>query len=397
MLNATNSKVAVIGVGHSSVHRRDDVPLVGLAMDACRMAIADAGLAAADIDGIMSLPTSGHGGSADIDGVEGVSPELLQRAFSMDTAWMERSTRVIVHGFIAAAHAVASGTCKAVLVARAIHSPRGKYGHVQRDSAAGDGQFKAPYGIDGVAPFALLAQRYLERYGGSREDLGAFAVQNRANGLLWEYGYWAQKGAEPLTIDEYMAGRMISSPLSLYDCDIPVQGCGAFVLTSAERAADCVARPAYILGMANDMSYPHNFLELGMEGAVMRAGQLAQHLWKNSRITPADLAVANLYDGFSIFTPLWMEALGLCGEGEALARIAAGETALEGRMPINTSGGNQGAGRMHGITHIMESVLQVMGRAGKRQVPGARLSLAVVGALASSGGVVFSDRLEYAR
>lgn len=385
------SALAVVGLGHSRVFRRDDVPLAVLAKEACENAIDDAGLTAADIDGIVSQPDSASGAEETLDGIELVSPDLMERMLGLDVAYMDRTPRVIIHGFVSAANAVAAGTCDYALVFKAMHSPSGKYGAIAPTVAPGESQFSAPYGLEAVAAFALLAQRYLATSDGTREDLAVLAVQNRANGLLWEHGYWAQHNPQPLTVEQYLAGRMICDPLSLYDCDIPIQACGAFVITTAERARDCRHRPAYIKGMANDLDAPLNHLTLGLEGSMERAAALGRHLWRNSGLGPSDVDVANLYDGFSIHTPLWLEALGLSEPGQGLSMIGAGETAPAGRLPINTSGGNQGAGRLHGIPHLMESVLQVTGRAGPRQIDGAEVAVTTVGGMASAGGVVFSS------
>lgn len=384
------SAVAVVGMGHSKVYRRAEVPLIDLTREACELAISDAGIEAKQVDGILAQPETAYGAAASIDGSDVVTPEMVERLLGIDPAWMDRTSRVIVHGFIGAAHAIAAGDCRFALVFRSMHNPIGQYGALEPDSSAGDDQFWAPYGLDYVGSFAFMAQRYLHKYGATREDLAKLAVQNRENGLRWEHGYWTQHRPERVTVDEVLSSRMIADPLSIYDCDIPVQGAAAFLLASADWAEAHSPHPAYVLGAANDLDPPMNFVEIGYEAAMERSSRVGAHLWRNSGVLPGDVDVANLYDGFSIIAPLWMEALGIVPEGEALARISAGETAPGGPMPLNPNGGSQGAGRMHGLTHLMESALQVTGRAGIRQVPNAALSVATVGGMASAGGVVFS-------
>ena len=226
-------------------------------------------------------------------------------------------------------------------------------------------------------------QKYMDKYGATREQMAAFVSNNRQNALKWEHGYWYQHGGGPLTIEDYMTSRMISYPMCIFDCDIPVQGCGAFVVTTAERAKDLRQPPAYVLSTSAPvnarMGIAHSLEEFAAAGA-----RLGSTLLSNAGIGPGDVDVANLYDGFSILTPLWAEALGFCGEGEGFSFITAPTLAL------NTSSGNLGAGRMHGVPQIMDSVLQVMGRSGPRQVENAHIALAVVLPLDAGKGLVFS-------
>jgi acetyl-CoA acetyltransferase len=218
----------------------------------------------------------------------------------------------------------------------------------------------------------------MHEYGTTCEQMAPFIVNNWSNGLLWEHGYWHQHGAPSLTQDDYLEARMVSTPLGLYDCDLPVQGCGAFVITSAECAADLPNKPAYVRGWA----VPG--LLRGSDPATLevvreRGERFAAHLFRNAGVEPGDIDIVNVYDGFSIFVPLWLETLGFCGEGEAFDFMTPERIGIGGELPLNTCGSNLGAGRMHGVPHVMESVLQIMGRAGPRQVADVELTLATAG------------------
>ena len=208
-------------------------------------------------------------------------------------------------------------------------------------------------------------------------------MRNREYALKWEYGYWAQHGGKPLTIDDYLSARMISSPLGLLDCDIPVQAAGAFVVTTAERARDLKHRPAYVLGASNPFPASKRLMP-SLDEYMDDGRHVARHLWKNAGIGPKDVDVANVYDGFSIQAPLWVEALGFCGEGEGFAYVASPP------IPLNTSSGNLGGGRIHGIGHIMDSVLQIQGRSGLRQAPKADICISLVNPCFNGAGIVFS-------
>jgi acetyl-CoA acetyltransferase len=375
------ARAAVIGVGHSKVYRRPEVSLGSLAMDACMQAIEDAGLTPADIDGVVTDPMQPLGipGGLEIDGIQTVTPEFVINALHLDVWWFESvrgsTPRVVIEG----ANAVASGVCNAVLAFRALHSPEGRYGHSNPVAAPGAAQFLAPYGAYPPAYYAHLWARYMHDYGTTREQMAPFIVHNRKNALLWEYGYWYQHRPELLTEQEYLDARVISWPLGMLDADLPVQACAAFVITSAERADDAPNRPAYVRGWAVPGIVggfaPVTELDVTRE----RGERFAEHLFENARVSRGDVDVVNVYDGFSIFVPLFLETLGFCGEGEAFDFMAPERMAIDGDLPLNTSSGNLGAGRMHGVPQFLDSVLQIQGRAGRRQVKGAEIALAVAG------------------
>lgn len=389
------ARAAIVGMGHSKVYRHDDVSLGLLAIDACRQAIEDAGLTPGDIDGVCVDPSQPFDGlGAIMDGRNHVSPGYMVKALGLEVSWQD-AVRGSTAGVIRyAVDAVSSGSCSTVLAFRPLHSPKGRYGQTNPTTAGGPGQFLAPYGVYAPAMFAHLWERYIHKYGTTREQMAPFIVNNRKNALMWEHGYWYQHRPEPLTEEDYLAARMISSPLSLFDCDIPVQGCGAFVITSAERARDLPHKPAYVRGIAGsgfvgngfgDVVYP---LESTMEAGFL----IAKHLWQSTGVGPADVDVLNVYDGFSVFVPLYLEALGFCPQGEAFPFMTPENIGINGKLPLNTSSGNLGAGRMHGVPHIMDAALQIMGRSGPRQVKDAHISLAAItGSLTGASGFVFSS------
>jgi acetyl-CoA acetyltransferase len=386
---------AVVGVGHSAIYRRDETPLGALTVEACLAAIADSGLTTPDIDGIASNPAQPFDGAGSRDGLEIVTPEFVARAAHLvNLSWSEdaRGPVTVADPFLKAIQAVSSGACTTALVYRALHSPAGRrYGQVTSTNSPGPQQFDRAYGVGAASGAALLWQAYLHKYGVNREDMAAIAINARKHGLLWEHGYWYQRGAQQVTREEYVSARMISWPLCLLDCDIPIQGAGAFVITTAERAVDLQHRPAYVVGTAQ--SSQHVFSRtMSLEDAEARCGQVARDLWRKSNVSVTDVDIANLYDGFTMYVPFWLEAMGFCAPGEGLSFATPETIALTGALPLNTSGGSQGAGRMHGVTHLMESVLQVMGRAGVRQVPQVEVSLAVVGTHMTAGAALFSTR-----
>ena len=371
------AEAAIVGLGHSKVYRHDDVSLGLLAIDACRKAIADAGLTPADIDGVVVDPAQPFEGAGNVDGINTVRPEFIINALGLDVCWHEAVAGSMSRTIIEAVNAVSSGNCKAVLAYRALNNPKGRYGQTNPSAAPGPGQFTSPYGLYAPGMFSHLWERYMHKYGTTREQMAPFIVNNRKNALMWEHGYWYQHRPETLTEEDYFSARMISSPLGLFDCDIPVQGCGAFIVASADMAKDLPNKPAYVLGWAvpGQMGNSLPTLDVVRERAV----RFGEHLFENSGVGPRDVDVVNVYDGFSIFVPLWLEALGFCNEGEAFPFMTPERIAIGGELPLNTSSGNLGAGRMHGVPHFMDSALQIMGRSGPRQVKDVEIALATAG------------------
>jgi len=194
---------------------------------------------------------------------------------------------------------------------------------------------------------ALRLRRYFHDYGATRAELYHVAKTLRDHAQLNPHAYWR---GTPLTADDYLGARQIFEPMSLYDCDLPLTGAGAIVLTTAERAVHLRHKPAYITAFAT-----------AQEGLST--------VWRKAGIAPRDVQCAQLYDGYLPAIWYWLEELGFCGRGEAHAFALDGNIALGGALPVTTFGGSQGEGRTNGIGHMREGALQVMGRAGERQVP----------------------------
>ena len=389
--------------------RRAEVSLGELAVEACRAAIEDAGLRTAQIDGIVCTPDAPFSmqGSA-LDGEHFVTTNYVATALGIEPEWAANVSGTIGNSAVAAINAVESGTCNYVLLFRALYSPKtGPYGYTSEEKvgqAEGNPgsteihepkQFRDPYGIYAPAASAGLAwTRYQAKYGtGTRDQMATLAVQARHNGLKYEGNYWAQYNPVELSIDDYLNGRMISTPVSLYDCDIPVQGAGAFILTDSRRAADLARPGAFVRAAANGPPAARGIsVNLSLDDQISGGRDIARRLWGSSGFSPGDIAVAELYDGFSMLVITWLESLGLCGEGEAFDFIQDGRISLRGQLPVNPSGGNLGGGRLHGVNHLMDGFLQMAGRAGTRQVPDANLALVATGPPCWAGSAILLSR-----
>jgi acetyl-CoA acetyltransferase len=259
-----------------------------------------------------------------------------------------------------------------------MHNPRHVvYGQVKSDEAAGEYEFTAPYGIgDAISKFAMPYSRYLAKYGARREHMASFITSNRQNASINPDAVFFGK---PVSTDEYLTSRLIIDPFCILDCDMPVDGAGAVVLTTERNAASAQHRPVHVAGHASLGINCGNRSVILLEDHEEGAARVARSLWSSTSLKPQDLDSANLYDGFSYFTYLLLEAFGICGQGEAYEFVQGDRITRHGAFPINTSGGSLGMGRLHGTPQVIESVRQIQGRCGQRQIDKAGAVLASTG------------------
>ncbi|HEX4359527.1 MAG TPA: thiolase family protein [Pseudonocardia sp.] len=364
--------VCITGLGQSAVGRRLGRSALDLTTEACLAAVADAGLDRADIDGLVTYP----GGEAALThGYGGPPPTAVQDALRLELNWYEGAADLPgqLGAVVAACLAVSSGLARHVLVYRTVteSSAQGAAGRAQvlpgagGVPAAGVNYWTAPFGaVSAVNWLAQVAARHFHVYGTTREQLGALAVTQRANAALNP----AAPLRTPFDLAEYLAARMISTPLCLLDCDLPVDGSTALVVSPAERAADSPRPPVYVEAVGTALRGRASWDQYG-NLASMAAEGAAAHLWRRTALRPADVDLAQLYDGFSILALVWLEALGFCAPGEGGAFLGDGSRiALTGELPLNTAGGQLSGGRLHGYGHLHEACLQLRGGAGARQV-----------------------------
>lgn len=364
------NKVAIVGAAVTDCVRHSDLTVGSLAVRASDAAIRDAGLTRGDIDGVAcgaGLPSYAASTRVLRPGFDFVDGDFLVNHMSLEPVWsLDKDSFPPALAF--AAQAVASGAANYVLVNRTLHNPVGRYNSFAGLGAAGSQQWTAPYGF--VAPSSMMAMPYMEyqqRYGARREHMATLVVQTRKNVQRIPAAYWHGK---ELTIQQYLDSRMISEPMSLFDNDIPVDGAGSFVLTSAERAKDLPHKPVYLTAWAK-VRNPAKFVPgtLGpLDSFYDRGFDLARRLWGDSGWRPDDCDIVQLYDGFTPLVWLWLEVLGFCPQGEAWQFIQDGKIASDGKFPLNSGGGNQGWGRLHGVPHVLECYLQLSHRAGERQI-----------------------------
>jgi acetyl-CoA acetyltransferase len=374
-----HNDVAIVGSAYSEISRSSKKTLGQLAVDACTAAIEDAGLVPEDIDGLSNYPNPSGPTIDPVDGVGIVGVNYISQALKLSNLrWSCSITGgTITASMVHAVYAVNSGGCDYALVWRGMHNPGGPFGRVTQTQARGEGQFSAPWGFNfNVIRFAQPYSRYMAKYGTTREDHAAFMVRNRRHAAENPDSVFRGK---PITVEDYLRTRMIAEPLSLLDCDMAVDGCGALVLTTAERARDLKQRPVYVKGCTSGGIAVSPQFALTLEDFRTSGDLLARALWKSSDMSADDITHIHVYDGFSYFPPLWMEIFGFYPEGEGVRGLQDEKHSREGALPVNTSGGALGMGRLHGTPQVIEATRQIQRRAGDRQISNPAVALVHTG------------------
>lgn len=244
----------------------------------------------------------------------------------------------------------------------------------------------APYGVGSVAiNLALIASNHFHRYGTTRETLGWIAINQRANAALNPDAVYR----EPMTMDDYLDARMISTPFGLYDCDVPMDASIAVIVSAVETAGDLAKPPVLVEAVGTQITERFTWHQSTMSHEPQTLGPSA-HLWSRTSLRPADVQVAELYDGFTFNCLSWLEALGFCGIGEGGDFVAGGRNIARdgGIVALNTHGGQLSAGRTHGMGMIHEAVVQLRGEGGARQVEECSVAAVSTGGLAPAGAML---------
>lgn len=358
-------QVAIVGLGTTEFSRY----LAGrspqsLALEAARKAIGDSGLSANDIDGICSSAMAHYGSGT-------IVPSYLQEALGIPVTTWEATLDIPFPLLVAqAAHAVFAGACSSALIVHSMY----RVGDVRDDPFRARMQpkmnpVKAPFvPTDGYAEFA---SRYLHDYRATKEGFGLVAINDRQHASANEHAVLRT----PLSMTDYLDSPIVRWPLSRLDMDMPIDGAEAVVITTAARARDLVERPVYLHAMsAGRTEHPNAMntasLECHAQHVTVSVLRERSDLW----LDDVDLLYA--YDGFTIITLCWLESLGYCGPGEATGFLrqhwdaSNNIVSIDGRVPMNSHGGNLSEGASQGAGDVREAVMQLRGACGDRQVRG---------------------------
>lgn len=382
MMRADGSRVSyfekdaiISGIGISRIGRRTGIPDTDLTLESCRAAIADAGLTLADIDGMATLGDVPLDETAAALGIEVAvrtsgfnTAGLMSPVMSAFQAVSERRSRhVLVYRTVSMLGGSLNQTSARPQADNVLTSPPIEP-HVpgqRRKIGANDdiGYLLAAHAYSASNWVAMHCRRHMERYGTTKEQLGWLAINSRRNAGLNPLAAYR----DPMTMTDYLTARPVADPLGLYDCDVPVDGSIALVVSRSEYAADC-PNPAVAVEAIGG-SYGSGGWFNREDFPKMASVDAAAQMWSRTDLTPSDLDVAELYDGFTFLTFAWLEALGICADGEAGPFVeGASRIALDGELPLNTYGGQLSAGRMHGYWVLHEACLQLRGQAGERQL-----------------------------
>jgi len=365
--------VAVVGAAESELGLcAPGTTPYDLMAQATHRALEDCGLQLQDVDGVFTASSQARFSSLGLCEYLGLKPRYQDNTLMGGASFMSH----VAHAMAA----INSGLCDVALIA---------YGSTQKSvsrAAASPREYNAyetPYKpFLPTSAYAMVAARHMYQYGTTREQLAEVAVAARQWALMNPVA-WEKK---PLSIDEVMSARMVSSPLTIRDCCLVTDGGGAIILTSAARAKDLKKSPAYILGVGEELSH------IGISGmpdlTISGAAISGPKAYAMAGITHQEVDLAMLYDAFTINTILFLEDLGFCAKGEGGEFVANGGIAPGGHLPVNTNGGGLSYCHpgMYGLFLLIESVRQLRGECGARQVPNCEVALAH-----GNGGVLSSQ------
>lgn len=369
------AKTAIVGAATFGSGEAPGYEARELALIASRDALTEAGLSFADVDGVFFTSSDDtFGGATALAQMMGIAPKLVDNSRSggnVFQSYVERAAWLLDAGLIDVA-LIASGSN-------------------QRTGAGGLVRSNKPFPYEAVykpvlpvGAYALAAARHMHEFGTTREQLGEVALAARQ---------WARLNPEafkrdPLTMDDYLASRMVSDPLGLLDCCLVTDGAAALVMTRMDRARDLARTPVAVLGAASRTS--HGNITLMKDLTTTALAECGPRALAQAGLSPAEIDVVQLYDAFTINVILFLEDLGFCPKGEGGRFVTDGAIAPGGRLPVNTNGGGLSCTHpgMYGMFTLVEAVRQLRGECDERQVESARTAIAQ-----GNGGTLSSQAL----
>ncbi len=382
MSNPLRDRAVIVGVGHSPCSRDLGKSPMRLTLETVLEALDDAGLKPSEVDGVAAMggaPEPGPWAMAESlggDGIHwyggalggGVGPSVVANA----------------------ALAVASGLCHTAVAYRTMMAPRpgdSTYNFMAREGPTGVAAFTAPYGLGVFMQyFASWYQRKRRVFGVTDEQMGAYVVAMRDNASRNPHAALNK----PITMDEYLASRFVCEPLRRFDCDLPVDVCGAVVVTTPERAKNLKKKPVFVGGVSTGTG-PRPDMIFWDDYDRSSAHWANEIIWNNAGLGPKDMDFGMIYDGFAPLTLYNLEEYGFVPRGEAGRYFGDGGHLATGSFPLNPHGGNNSEGRSHAIGHVCEAVLQLRGEAGARQLKKADATFINGGAITLAGALVLHN------
>ena len=363
---------AIVGAATFGIGRCPGFSAIDMAAHVGLLALADAGLALADVDALYtSAPYEALGGM-ELAEYYGITPKITdcnRTGGSAFEIYVQQSTLALNAGLI---------DCALITYGSNPASNQAKTTGMTRQSP-----WEAPYRpLSPASSYALATSRHMHQFGTTRRQLAEVAVAARK---------WAQLNPEAamrddLTIEQVLGARMLSDPLTVRDCCLFNDGAAAVVLTRPDRARDTAKAPIFVLGAAAAVTHREisSMPDLTVTGAAISGRQA----FAQAGVTPADIDLAMLYDAFTITPILFLEDLGFCPKGEGGRFVEDGAIAPGGKLAVNTNGGGLSCVHpgMYGLFLLVEATRQLRGEAGARQLNAPKLAIAH-----GNGGVLSSQ------
>jgi acetyl-CoA acetyltransferase len=349
-------KYCIVGVGETSYSKNSGKTTRAMGAEAIHNAILDAGITAADVNGILSY----HGGDS-TPGPEIAADLGIRHDFYMDCSGGGSSTEALVGLAIGA---IEVGMCETVAIFRSMNGySEVRIGGTGRRSAApvvGSQLLQRPYGMVSAGQnFAPVFMRHMMEYGTTSEQLAAVKVAHSKHASNNPKAYYKKR----YTIADVLNSRWICKPLHLLDCCVETDNATAIIVTSAERARDMKQPPAYIMGVVGRVTKRRGDTFYNDAPITDVAGKYAaKRVFEMAGVGPDDIHITGSYDAFTFTTMLQLEDYGFCTKGEGGAYVSSGIIELGGKRPNNTSGGHLCEGYTHGMSMVIENVRQLRGR-----------------------------------
>ncbi|UCE85156.1 MAG: lipid-transfer protein [Deltaproteobacteria bacterium] len=359
MSSPLKDAAAIVGIGATPFTKNSGVSELQLASECVAAAIADAGLAPTDVDGLVtfSLDTNDEIEVARAVGIGDLT-------FFSRIPYGGGAAIGIVHQ---AAMAVATGSARAVVAYRALN---GRSGQRYSQGVGGDivtsdlihWSWYMPSGLMTPTSWvAMFTQRYMHEYGAKSTDLAQVAVSTRKHAVNNPAAFFHGR---PLTIEEHQASRFIVEPLRLYDCCQETDGGCAVVITTPERARDLEQPGALIRGVAQASAADQEQMTSFYRPSIATLPEMdlvARQVYAMSGLSPDDIDAAVIYDAFTSIVLWQLEAFGFCSVGEGKDFVQDGNLEVGGRLPTNTHGGQLSEAYIHGVNGIAEGVRLIRG------------------------------------
>ncbi len=369
-MESIRGQVAIVGAADTEVGKVPQYGATALCVEAAQRALDDAGITKDQVDGLVTCNSMAEPHMYHAEAIA----EYLQifPRYCVTAAAGGGTTFSVLHN---AALAIAGGVCNTVLISMAdsLRSGLSREQAMTLQSSTGHPQFEIPYGATVPAYYALIARAHMDAYGTTPEQLAAVAVSARAHAALNDKAQMR----DIISVDDVLNSRMIADPLHLLDCSLVSDGGAAVILTSADRASDFPQQPVYVLGAGE--GHGHEHISQAQSLTTSAAVESGRRAFEMAGLGPGDIDVAEIYDCFTPVVLIELEDLGFCEKGGAGAFVEAGETALDGSLPMNTHGGllsHCHPGNPGSMFALTEAVTQLRHEADARQVQDAEVALA---------------------